>query len=979
MSMSRLAILVLLCCSVSIVHANPASPRHHAPFPAAVPEGLDYNAAYFPAADYDETIPTPESLLGFPAGQRTASPAEISAAFRAWADASPRATLVEYARSYEGRPLVYMVITAPDRQDNLDEIKAGLAKIADPRSTPQAERGQLLDKLPGVAWLAYSIHGNETSGSDAALVTAYHLLADQSDATTTLLDDLVVILDPNMNPDGRARFYQQTSEYRGMVPNVDDQSLVHSGYWPWGRMSHYLFDLNRDWIYGTHPETRGRIRAASDWHPLLFVDAHEMGAQNTYLFSPAREPHNPNFMPGRNKWAQVFASDQAKAFDEYNWPYYSGEWNEGWYPGYSDAWASFRGAQGILYEQARIADDGVRQANGKILSYRESVHHQALSSIANLRTLQVNYREMLREFHADREKLLAAGSPYGNRVFAVTPTDNRGRLQAFLELMELQDFEVYRSNSEITQAVTDQLGRERRVTLPAGTLLIPNRQPQARLLAAMLEFDPRISESALQTERTELVRNGGSTIYDTTAWNITMMFGLEAYEVDMRMPGNAERVSVESLDGAFDNNDDAIAWAINGIDDRAVAAAARLLSEGIKVRVTNKETTLDNVDLPRGSVFINLNDNRNRQDVIAKLDEVADTFGVVVHTVTAGLGEGDLPDIGGEHFRLLERPRVALLARGSVSPYDFGATWYMLDHRLALAHSHIGERYLNTADLRRYNVLILPDRWGDGFDEAQLKALKSWVEAGGTLIATGGAAASIAKEEAGISQVRQLPDTFDDLKPYRLAILREWMAGQSSMPSLDAVWAHSASSAIDPPWSAYVEEKPADADELKQRDEWQRIFMPQGALMATRTDQQHWLTFGAGETLPVLYGNDPVLMSTNGIETPIRMGMFHALGETSGLKLFSSRDDDAKPQNIGWAPMPTGQDLRLRMSGLLWPEAAQRIANSAYVTRESIGRGQVILFAASPVVRGATLGTSRILENAIVYGPGLGTRTVIIP
>lgn len=965
----------LLALSFSVTAAPP--PRDQAPFEPSPMPGLDYDKAFFPGADYDPVIPDGEKLLGFELGQRTASPAEIVRAYKAWADASPRATLVEYARSFEGRPLVYMVITSPENHQRLDEIKNGLAKIADPRKADLSEREQLIDKLPGVAWLAYSIHGNETSGSDAALVTAHHLIADRSDRTEKLLDELVVILDPSMNPDGRARFYQQMSEYRGMNANVDDQSLVHTGYWPSGRMSHYMFDLNRDWIFGTHPETRGRIKAVREWHPQLFVDAHEMGAQDTFLFSPAREPHNPHFMPNRDKWAQVFAEDQAAAFDEYDWPYYHGEWNEGWFPGYSDAWASFRGAQGILYEQARMADDGVRQANGEILSYQESVHHQALSSLANLETLRQNHREMLREFHADRVKLLSDASPYGNRVFAITPTDNRGRIDDFMDLMELQGFEVYRTKTATTQNGTNQLGKSQRVTLPAGTLLVPNRQPEARLVAAMLEFDPTIPESALQYERRELVRDGSSTIYDTTAWNITMMFGLDAYQVDMRLPGNAERVTDFTLEANVEQGENIAAWVVNGVDDRAVAAAGRLMERGVQVRITDKPTTLSGIEMPRGSLVINPYDNRGSDDTAGHIAAVAEEFDIKVDVITTGLGNHDLPDLGGGHFRLLERPRVALLARGSISPYDFGSTWYTLDTRLGLRHSHLNTESFNYMDLRRYNVLVLPDRWGGGYEKPQLEAIRQWVENGGTLIAIGGSAGAIASEDSGISQVRKIADTFENLDTYRTALLRDWMSEEGMMPSSDAIWSHSAPETVDPPWVTHAAAELPSPEEMKRRDEWQSIFMPQGALMAASVDERHWLTFGNEGTLPVLYGNAPVLMAPTGVDVPLRMGALTKGGERSGLSLLSNAPGEAS--NIGWAPLPAGHDLALRMSGLVWPEAAQRIANSAFVTREGVGKGQVILFADTPTMRGATLGTSRILENAIVYGPGLGTRELIIP
>src|SRR5699024_9835496 len=149
--------------------------------------------------------------------------------------------------------------------------------------------------------------------------------------------------------------------------------------------------------------------------------------QDSYLFSPPREPYNPHLPHQGSDMGNRFADDQAAAFDEYGYPYYSGEWNENWFPGYSDAWASLRGAHGILYEQARIADDAVQRPTN-LLSYRQSVHHQVLSTFANLNTLRNNRGEMLAAFAEDKASLVTSGEPYGDRSFVIPSGDNQGRM-----------------------------------------------------------------------------------------------------------------------------------------------------------------------------------------------------------------------------------------------------------------------------------------------------------------------------------------------------------------------------------------------------------------------------------------------------------------------------------------------------------------------------------------------------------------------
>ncbi len=957
--------------------AQPAPSSRPPQVPGTATGELAYDADFFPGASYLESVPAPEDLLGFRPGDRAAFPAEIERCLEAWDEASPRARLVEYARSHEGRALYYMLVTSPENMERIDQIQADVGRLADPRGLSEAAAGELMSSQPAVAWVAYSIHGDETSGSDASLAVLHHLIAGTGDDVTSILDQVVVLIDPMQNPDGRHRFLQQIAEHRATTPNVDDQSLIHTGYWPWGRTNHYLFDLNRDWTLGVNPESRGRIAAAGSWHPQMMIDAHEMGPQDTYLFSPARSPRNPHLPARSDAWNETFARDQARAFDARGWVYYTGEWNEGWYPGYTDAWGAFRGAVGILYEQAGFAEDGVRQGGGDVVTYRESVHHQAISSIANLSTLANNRQAILSDYLAERRAAVAPQGPYADRTFAVLPSANRSRLRAFLELMDLQGFEVYVTPAEATVgASVDQLGRRQaKTTLPAGSYLIPNRQPEAHLIATMLEFDARMPREYLERERTSILRDGSSTIYDLTAWNHTMLYGLEALTTGGGLPAGARRwmpdesVEAAGAPGADRPAGDAspVAWIADGADDASVALAARLLEEGVGVRVAERAIELGGASFARGSVVVIPADNRSREgDLGQTVQRLAGELGLEAAGVTTGLGQGELPDLGGGHFQRLRPPRIALLARDGTSSYDYGSIWHTLDHRLGIRHSQLDAGALRFADLRRYNVLVAPDRSFGSLSEEVQSAIKTWIEAGGTLIAIARSAAEVATEKAGMSSARRLRDVLGELDDYETAVLRETMASAKALPAEGEVWSHVAAGESARPWDDLAELERAGEEELERQDAWDRMYMPQGAFVAARTDPEHWLTYGAGGELPVLAGGRTVLMARHPVETPVRFGV---LEPRAG----------AEARRFGWSAVPAGHDLRLRMSGLLWPEAAGRLANSAAVTRERLGNGQVILFANAPTFRASTRGTARLLLNAIVYGPGLGARAPILP
>jgi hypothetical protein len=931
--------------------------------------------------NYDPAIPAPDDILGFPVGERTATPGQIVEVITQVANASDRALLVEYARSHEGRPLYYLAISTAANLARIDAVKADLARLADPRQLNQAQADKIIQRLPAIAWMAYSIHGNESSGADASLAAIYHLVADQNPDTLRLLEKSIILIDPSMNPDGRARFVKTLQEARSSTPNVDDQSLLHAEYWPSGRGNHYYFDLNRDYIYGSQPESRGKVAAINSWYPQLVIDGHEMGAQNQYHFSPPREPINAHFSSRLGQWNEVFATDQARAFDAQAWPWFNGEDFDDLYPGYT-TYSQYRGAINILYEQARFAEDGVRQHNGRIETYRSAVHRQLTSTLANLDTLARNSEAIYRDYLADRRMVLAGDSPYANQSFVVLPTANRSRLAAFVDTLQLQGFELYTASEDIpVRKALDQLGHTHaKSIIPEGSLVIPNRQPEARLLATLLEFDSPIRDAVLRKEHESLLRGEGSTMYDVTAWNLTMQFGLDAWTVPGHIQ-NGLRPYTRTAPAPLVLDENALGYIVEGEDDHSVSFAARAMELGLKVRVLTRSTELDGVAAARGSVVVYRNDNRDFDDKLsATVATLASALGVGVRNFASGAGPGDLPDIGGRYFALLEQPRLAIVARGSTSTTDLGAIWNSIDRYLGIRHSHLDQSDLGSLDLRRYNVIVLPHMSAVGLSKKAIGNLQAWVEGGGSLIAVRGAAAALSAAELEFTQVRLVADTFETQASYDLAVQREWRARS---PELDfnQIRSRLAPEKVNYPWHSDAEA--ADEATLEKQDAWQQLFMPQGTLLAARTDQKHWLTFGAAQVLPVLVANVPILMADSSVQTPVRLGTFEKMPADRWEQLQKSRESEDNDQQsvrkIGWASLPEQYELNLRMSGLLWPEAAQRLANAAYLTREARGKGQIILFAGQPMYRGATLGTNRLLLNAMVYGPALGTDHTIIP
>jgi hypothetical protein len=909
--------------------------------------GSDAEAPFFPDSDLDPDLPAPTEHLGFALGDRLASSAATVALFEAWAETSPRVRVERYATSHEGRPLVRAIISSPANLERLDSIRSDLGKLADPRGVSATEIETVIANSPAVGWLGYSIHGDEVSGVDASLAVGHLLVAGRSQEVTALLDRIVVVIDPVMNPDGRERIRTMIEQASGATPNLDDRSL-HRGRWPWGRGNHYLFDLNRDWIAGRAPETRGRWKAMLDLPPQLVVDAHEMGAQDTYLFYPQSPPLNPSLPKSLARWHQAFAADHARAFDRHGWSYYTREWADGFYPGYSDAWASLTGAIGILYEQSSTKGLSVRRRSGIVRSYRQSVHGHAVASVANLMTLANHREEILRDYAEARQDAIDVGRD----AFVIIPGRHPDRERELIVTMMRQGIEVHRSDEAFTARAHDTLARRRPLDVPAGAYVIWAAQPQGRLLRELLDLDPRVDDETLQKEREDLEREEGSRLYDVTAWDLAHAYGVEGGWIRAPKRPTTALTQLPSPPTLTAPDPNAVAWAVDARDDASLRFAAAAMRNGIAVHVARKPLRFAGQALPRGSLIIRRQENT--ADVAERIALAARDAGTPVLSSGTSRSPDEGPDLGGHEFELLERPRVAIISNSPISPSDFGHTWHELDRQLGISASFLDAQSLGQYDLRRYNVIVLPPAWGlQGLLKRHGGALASWAKAGGTLVALGGAASALANDDR-FGGLRTRADAIEDLDDYQRQVERERDAREVTVDPKE-VWTRprrgESSDPDDPPTMDRPDDRDEDEDDpsdpdARRDDEWRERFMPSGAIARGLLDDRHWLTSGIdAEELAVFVGDDAVLWSDDGLDTAVRLA-------------------NAK---------------RVAIAGLLWPEARQRLGGGAYLTREGLGRGQVIAFATTPLMRGYWRATARLFGNAIVLGPGLGASAPTIP
>src|SRR5690625_1839798 len=319
---------------------------------------------YFFGTDegFDPSIPTPAEFLGYEIGSHLTRYDQIVAYLAELARLSDRASFQVIGRTWEHRDLVVLTVTAPENHDRLEEIRVRHLEGLDPRAPRGASglvaaSGDGVDEVvdPVLVHLGYGVHGNETSASEAAVLTAYWLVARRGVEHDSILRAGVFHIEPTLNPDGRDRHAQWVNSNKAIPPVGDPLDREHNEIWPGGRGNHYWFDLNRDWLPLVHPESRARVEFHQRWYPHVVTDYHEMGAGSTYYFEPSepRSTWNP-LIPERmyTEITEDFASYYATALDEIGSLYFTKEQFDNFYPGYGSTYPKFLGGYAITFEQA---------------------------------------------------------------------------------------------------------------------------------------------------------------------------------------------------------------------------------------------------------------------------------------------------------------------------------------------------------------------------------------------------------------------------------------------------------------------------------------------------------------------------------------------------------------------------------------------------------------------------------------------------
>jgi hypothetical protein len=676
-----------------------------------------------PALAAQQAPPSPAEVLGYALGERFTPYAGVQRYSRALADASPLVEYQAYGQTPEGRELIQLVIATPRNHQRLQQILAANAELTRPETSAERAR-QIAAENPAVVYFSYGVHGNESSSSEAALYTAWDLARDAPEVRG-VLDSLVVIIDPVSNPDGRDRYVGWFNSVVGAEPNVNPQAREHREPWPGGRFNHYLFDLNRDWSWGTQPETRARLATWWRWNPQVHVDFHEMFYNSSYFFFPAAAPINPIYPEHILDWGKRFGQGNARAFDQHGWEYYTGEAFDLFYPGYGDSWPSLTGAVGMTYEQAGHSAAGIaiQQESGDTLTLHDRAQHHRTSGQATLRTAAAGKTRLLMDYAAGQR---TAGA--GEQDFLLVPGNDRSRIERLVAHLRQQGIEVERASAGFTTRATPYPGWPAAGSFPAGTYRVRAQQPLGRLAITLLQ-----PETELKAEYS----------YDVSAWSLPYAYGVAAY----RAPAGAG-TGWTPVQAPAGRPADAPAPApgvgyLVAPGDAASAPMVRFLEGGGRARVLGKASTFGGQTWPAGTWFIPARGNDTVQARVTRAG-----LGGLVRPVVTGMAESGI-DLGSENVARVELPRLAVVSGEGVAATSFGAHWFFLEQELGMPFDAVLASDLGGMDLSEYDVIVLPDASPRALRGAE-DALKRWIQDGGRLIAVAGGAEVV----AGMAEIK---------------------------------------------------------------------------------------------------------------------------------------------------------------------------------------------------------------------------------
>jgi hypothetical protein len=598
---------------------------------------------------------------------------------------------------------------------------------------------------PMVVWMGYGVHGNEASSFEAAQLLLYHLSAGEGPEIEEILENLIIILVPSLNPDGHMRYVHWVNSNRGGIPVADPQHREHNEPWPGGRTNYYWSDLNRDWFPLQHPESRGRIELYNRWRPQVLADFHEMGSDATYFFQPGIPTrYNPNIPAGSRTLLERIGRFHAAALDKRGVLYYSGETFDDFYIGKGSTYPMVTGAVGILFEQASSRALKRETEHGTI-EFHETILNQFTTSRSTLEAC-VRLREELlrnqRDFYSTSSRVAAESNI---RAYLISQGEDRARFNAFVDILLRHRIKVYRLLRDISVS-----GKDYRA---GNAIVIPVDQPETRLINAAMERYTIFEDSLF---------------YDISSWTLPMAFNL-AYSEFNRNPANLlgeEIILPETATARMHGDQTSYAYIVPWQNYYAPKALYRLQSNGIRTYLATRNFVVsqNGTDIPmdRGTILVPVNQRGVQSELVHRtIESVITDDGIDVYSLDSGSTAAG-PDLGSPFFRILSKPTIALFVGQGVSAGEAGEVWHLLNEKMSIPVTLLDIHRVPQYDLSKYNTLVMVNGMYDRLPASVLKSIEERVVSGALLITTKNASRYVIENGVAEGTVRQRDaDTLD--------------------------------------------------------------------------------------------------------------------------------------------------------------------------------------------------------------------------
>ena len=674
-------------------------------------------------------VSSPEQFLGYKLGSRYTPHYKIVNYYKHVSESVPNMVKLEqYGETNEGRPLLIATIASPENFNRLENIRMNNLRLA----------GTASDKMasdvtgPAIVWLSYNVHGNETSSSEAAMMTIFELVNPGNNTTKQWLRNTVVIIDPCMNPDGRDRYVNWFNSVVGKTPNPNSFTREHTEYWPGGRANHYYFDLNRDWAWQTQVESQLRIVKYNQWLPHVHVDFHEQGINEPYYFAPAAEPFHEVITPWQREFQTMIGRNNAKYFDQYGWLYFTRERFDLFYPSYGDTYPTYKGAIGMTYEQGGGPRGGAAVINedGDTLTLFDRLLHHHTTGLATVEVTSIHANKVVQEFKKYFDK--ARSSPGGEFKAYLVKSDGGDRIRKLKMLLDRNQIQYgFATSGGSISGMNYFTGRNESYRPGGNDLVINANQPNSNLLQVLFERSSKLTDSAT---------------YDITAWSIPYAYGLTTYGMNTYIQSVRNTAPEEKITMPTAN---AYAYAVPWSGVNSARFLSEVLTKGIKVRYAETGFTINDEMFEKGTILVTRTSNSSRKDLEGIVSTAASKAGVRYLPVRTGFVDKGF-DIGSDKVRSVRSPTVTVLAGDNVSSLGFGEIWHFFENEIGYPVNIVNVSALSRDVLRETNVLILPDGFYRFFsDKAMNDQLKDWVNGGGRIIAIENAAVLMSRNDWG--------------------------------------------------------------------------------------------------------------------------------------------------------------------------------------------------------------------------------------